>query len=174
MLGLLVPPHRAVAQGSHPLERVAMLDVALYNKDANLKEATDTARAAQATGVLRAALVSAPGIQLVDSSIVAAAEASSAVLAAAAGRPCNVIVACARAVGHTTGATWVVMAKVSKTSNLIWLLSGQLINVATGEIVLDDSTELKGNPETMVPAGVRIFAGRAARRAQGEAVSGTR
>jgi hypothetical protein len=56
-----------------------------------------------------------------------------------------------------------VMAKVSKTSNLIWLLTGQLIDVATGEIVLDDSTELKGDPEPMIRAGVRIFAERVAR-----------
>ena len=55
------------------------------------------------------------------------------------------------------------MAKVSKTSNLIWLLSAQLIHVPTGEIVLDDSTELKGDPEPMVRAGVRIFAERVAR-----------
>ena len=39
-----------------------------------------------------------------------------------------------------------VIAKVSKTSNLIWLFTGQLIHAGTGEIVLDDSTELKGRP----------------------------
>jgi hypothetical protein len=39
----------------------------------------------------------------------------------------------------------------------------QLINVPTGEIVLDDSTELKGDPEPMVRAGVRIFAERVER-----------
>ena len=55
------------------------------------------------------------------------------------------------------------MAKVSKTSNLIWLLTGQLINVGSGKIVLDDSTELKGDPEPMIRAGVRIFAERVAR-----------
>jgi hypothetical protein len=55
------------------------------------------------------------------------------------------------------------MAKLSKTSNLIWLLTGQLVNVKTGEIVLDDSTELKGDPDPMVRAGVRIFAERVAR-----------
>ena len=76
---------------------------------------------------------------------------------------CNVIVACARQVGRDLGAAWVVMAKVSKTSNLIWLLTGQLIDVGTGEIVMDDSTELKGDPEPMIRAGVRIFAERVAR-----------
>jgi hypothetical protein len=61
------------------------------------------------------------------------------------------------------GARWVVLAKVSKTSNLIWLLTGQLVHVPSGTIVLDDSTELKGDPEAMVRAGVRIFAERVAR-----------
>jgi hypothetical protein len=55
------------------------------------------------------------------------------------------------------------MAKVSKTSNLIWLLSAQLVHVPSGTIVLDDSTELKGDPATMVRVGARIFAERVAR-----------
>jgi hypothetical protein len=55
------------------------------------------------------------------------------------------------------------MSKVSKTSNLIWLLSAQLIRLADGTIVLDDSTELKGEPESMVRVGMRQFADRVAR-----------
>jgi hypothetical protein len=35
--------------------------------------------------------------------------------------------------------------------------------VPSGAIVLDDSTELKGEPEAMVRAGTRIFAERVAR-----------
>jgi hypothetical protein len=77
--------------------------------------------------------------------------------------PCNVIVACARYVGRTLGADWVVMSKVSKTSNLIWLFTAQLVNVRTGDLVMDDSTELKGDPEPMVRAGTRIFAERVVR-----------
>jgi hypothetical protein len=38
-----------------------------------------------------------------------------------------------------------------------------VINLATGTIVLDDSTELKGDPEVMVRSGARIFAERVAR-----------
>ena len=75
----------------------------------------------------------------------------------------DVIVACARQVGKAVGSPWVVMGKVSKTSNLIWLFTGQLIHVPTGEIILDDSTELKGETEAMVRAGSRIFAERVAR-----------
>ena len=57
------------------------------------------------------------------------------------------------------------MAKVSKTSNLIWLFTGQLIDasVDSTSVILDDSTELKGDPEPMVRAGSRIFAERVAR-----------
>jgi len=55
------------------------------------------------------------------------------------------------------------LRQAGKTSNLIWLLTGQLIDVGTGEIVMDDSTELKGDPEPMIRAGVRIFAERVAR-----------
>jgi hypothetical protein len=46
-------------------------------------------------------------------------------------------------------------------------LSGQLINVATGKLEIDDSTELKGDPKVMVPAGVRIFADRVTKRIRG-------
>jgi hypothetical protein len=69
-------------------------------------------------------------------------------------------------VGRALGARWIVLTKVSKTSNLIWLLSAQLIRVATGAIILDDSTELKGDPGLMVRTGTRIFADRVVRAVQ--------
>jgi Protein of unknown function (DUF2380) len=173
-VALLVVHGAHRAHGAQSKVRIAMLDVALYNVNANLKEATDSARARDATERLRVDLDTAHGIELVDSARVAVAISSPAAAEAATGRPCGGVVACALAVGRATGAEWVVMAKVSKTSNLIWLLTGQLINVATGEIVIDDSMELKGDPERMVPAGTNIFASRVARRARGEQVSGAR
>ena len=88
---------------------------------------------------------------------------SSDVLAIAAGNSCSAIVKCAVAAGKAVGARWVVMAKVSKTSNPIWLLTAQLIRAETGEILLNDSTELKGEPDAMVRVGTRIFAERVAR-----------
>jgi hypothetical protein len=145
-------------------QSVAMLNMALYNDRANVKESTDSVKAVIATEKLRDTLARFPTIQLVDSARVAAAEASPPALSAAAGKPCNVIVACARAVGKALGVQWVVMGTVSKTSNLIWLFSGELINVATGELILDDDCELKGDPETMVPAGVGLFANRINKR----------
>jgi hypothetical protein len=142
---------------------VAAFDVALYTAGANLQEASDTGRAALATSVLRGRLAEQLGPALADSPAVARLASDPSVRKVAGDHPCNVIVACVRGVGRDLGAEWVVMAKVSKTSNLIWLLTGQLVNVATGEIVIDDSTELKGDPEPMIRAGVRIFADRVAR-----------
>jgi hypothetical protein len=153
----------AGAQSAPAPKSVAVLDVALYTAGANLQEASDTGRAALATEVLRGKLAELLGPALADSAAVAARAHGPEVHRLAGDKPCNVIVACARAVGRGLGANWVVMAKVSKTSNLIWLLTGQLIDVATGELVLDDSTELKGDPEPMIRAGVRIFAERVAR-----------
>ncbi|MGH7498721.1 MAG: hypothetical protein ACREL3_07715, partial [Gemmatimonadales bacterium] len=45
----------------------------------------------------------------------------------------------------------------------IWLFTGQLIETSTGKILLDDSTELEGEPDKLVRIGARIFAERVAR-----------
>lgn len=151
---------RAAAQSSatRPLEPadapVAALHVALYNEQANVQESTDSAKAVLATEVLHGKLAELLPDQLVAGVARAAAERSPS---------CNAIVLCAREVAADAGARWVVLAKVSKTSNLIWLMTGQLIHVPSGTIILDDSTELKGEPEVMVRAGSRIFAERVAR-----------
>jgi hypothetical protein len=168
LLAITPAAHLVLAQApavSPPLRpgAVAALDVALYTAGANLREASDTGRATLATSVLRGKLAELLGSALADSAAVARRISDPRIRQVAGDQACYVIVACARAVGRDLHADWVVMAKVSKTSNLIWLLTGQLINVATGEIVLDDSTELKGDPEPMVRAGVRIFAERVAR-----------
>jgi hypothetical protein len=167
-----LPAQTAGPTANLPHGAVAALDVALYTAGANLQEASDTGHAALATSVLRGKLGELLGPALADSATVAARAHAPQTRETAGDRACNVVVACARAVGRDLGATWVVMAKLSKTSNLIWLLTGQLVNVRTGEIVLDDSTELKGDPEPMVRAGVRIFAERVTRavreRAEGQ------
>ena len=141
---------------------VATLDVALYNAQANVQEAEDSARAVLASSVLHATLARLLPQQLADTAALQAG-ATHAARRTAGDHACNVVVACARAAAEAAGARWVVLAKVSKTSNLIWLLTGQLVHVPSGTIVLDDSTELKGDPDPMVRAGVRIFAERVAR-----------
>jgi hypothetical protein len=154
----------APASSAQPDTTVVVLNTALYNKDANQRESTDSSRAVLATHELRARFAADMGSAVIDPARVDAAAASPLADSAAAGKPCNVIVACARAVAQSLGARWVVMSKVSKTSNLIWLLSGQLIDARTGAIVIDDSTELKGDPGVMVPAGVKLFADRVTKR----------
>lgn len=146
-----------------PDAKVAALEVALYNAQANVIEASDTARAVVGTQVLDSTLSDRIGAQLIAPEAVRAAARSDSARAITGGLPCNVIVACARYAARSAGARWVVLAKVSKTSNLIWLLTAQLVHVPSGRIVLDDSTELKGEPEAMVRAGTRIFAERVAR-----------
>jgi hypothetical protein len=146
-----------------PSAKVVVLPVALYNAQANVQEPSDTARAVLSTQVVTAKLQELLGEQLIPLERVAAAASSAKARATTGNQPCNVIVACARQVATSLEAPWVVIAKVSKTSNLIWLFTGQLIHAGTGEIVLDDSTELKGDPETMVRVGSRIFAERVAR-----------
>lgn len=146
-----------------PTAKVVVLPVALYNAQANVQEPSDTARALLSTEVLNGKLRELLGEQLIPQHEVSAAASSAKARATTGNQPCNVIVACARQVANSFEAPWVVIAKVSKTSNLIWLFTGQLIHAGTGEIVLDDSTELKGPPEAMVRAGSRIFAERVAR-----------
>jgi len=156
----LALPAGAWAQGEArgPLEPpdapVAVLSVALYNAQANLQEPTDTARAVLASEVLGGKLAELLPGQLVPGAADSATRRDAV---------CSAVVSCAREVARTGGARWVVLAKVSKTSNLIWLFTGQLVHVPSGTIILDDSTELKGEPDAMVRVGARIFAERVAR-----------
>ncbi|MEA2724599.1 MAG: hypothetical protein QOH59_2370 [Gemmatimonadales bacterium] len=164
---LISPAAPAQTESTKPLApptaKVVVLPVALYNAQANVQEASDSSQAALSTQVLTAKLQELLGAQLLAGPQVAQVAAAPKALATTGKQPCNVIVACARAVADSLKAPWVVIAKVSKTSNLIWLFTGQLIHAPTGTIVLDDSTELKGPPEGMVRAGSRIFAERVAR-----------
>lgn len=142
---------------------VAALPVALYTAQANVRQSSDSSVIGLANAVVEQRLQDLLGDQLVDRKRTVEVATSPEAHDTAGGQPCNVIVACARLVGRKLQAPWVVMIKISKTSNLIWLLTGQLIHVPTGRIVLDDSTELKGDPNLMVPPGTRIFAERVAR-----------
>src|SRR5450432_353546 len=144
--------------------KVAMLDLAFYGKRANDLMPNDSAMAMTATSVMRAGLTGKPNITFVDSLTVAKAASGPKATALVQDIPCNVVVACAREVGKELGADWVVMGKISKTSDLIWIFSGELINVASGKLVLDDSYELKGIAADMVPKGAEVFASRVAKR----------
>ncbi|HLB09797.1 MAG TPA: DUF2380 domain-containing protein [Gemmatimonadaceae bacterium] len=144
--------------------KVVMLNLAFYGKRANDLMPNDSAMAIAATAVMRAGLTNKPGITFVDSATVARTASGPKAMALVQDVPCNVVVACAREVGQELGADWVVMGKISKTSDLIWIFSGELINVASGKLVLDDSYELKGIASDMVPKGAEVFARRVAKK----------
>ena len=169
MLAIAVFCRPALAQSSAstqraaPNARVVLFPVALYNAQANVQEASDSAQSELSTEVLTGKARELLGSQLIAGDRVADAASSPKARALTGGQACNVIVACAREAANSLGAPWVVIAKVSKTSNLIWLFTGQLIHAPTGEIILDDSTELKGEIQAMIRAGSRIFAERVAR-----------
>jgi TolB-like protein len=165
-LTIAVPGVRAQTGRTSPKApvKVAMLDLAFYGKRANDIFPGDTAMADTATAVMRKVLAKQPGISFVDAASVAKAVASPTAMAVVQDRPCNVVVACARAVGQELGAKWVVMGKISKTSDLIWIFSGELIDVPSGKLVLDDSYELKGIASDMVPKGAEVFARRVAKK----------
>ena len=166
-LAIVAGPGARAQSGSSSVKapvKVAMLDLAFYGKRANDIFPGDTSMADTATAVMRKALASAPGISFVDAASVAKAAESPKAKAIVEDRPCNVVVACARAVGQELGAQWVVMGKISKTSDLIWVFSGELIDVASGKLVLDDSYELKGIAKDMVPKGAEVFARRVAKK----------
>jgi len=94
-------PGLAEAQESDlepPGALVVALDVALYNASATVQAPTDAAAAALATDVLHATLAKLLPGQIADSAAVQTAARSDAALAVSGRHPCNVIVACARAV----------------------------------------------------------------------------
>ena len=173
-LAIVAVPGARAQSGSSSVQapvKVAMLDLAFYGKRANDIFPGDTSMADTATAVMRKALASAPGISFVDAASVAKAAESPKAKAIVEDRPCNVVVACARAVGQELGARWVVMGKISKTSDLIWVFSGELIDVASGKLVLDDSYELKGIAKDMVPKGAEVFARRVAKKVTTDSVA---
>ena len=154
--------HAQEATAARPT--LAVVDIAFFGKYANAVQADDPAAAAVATARVREALSATPGFDVLDSARTAAAIAH----ADSTSPHCAQSVACARDVARSLGATWVVIAKVSKISNLIWYLSGQVVDVASGRLLLDDDVELKGPRDTMVPRGATNFAHYVARAAERE------
>lgn len=148
----------AQSGATHVAEPMALFNVVFYGRGANSLDPSDPHTAQVATRVLASGLGAVGRFRLVDSS-----ELVSALHAAEAeGIECNTL-ACRQAVAARVGARWMVTAKVSKTSNLIWYLSGQLTEVATGRRLLDDEFELKGNPQDIIPQGAQSLTRRIVR-----------
>ena len=133
---------------------VAVLNLRFDGEYANVLEPGDTLVAAAATSRLIATLAASGRVRVVDSAAVAAAVTA----AEANGNPCDN--PCALAVGRALGAQWVAKGTITKTSNLVWVLSAGLLEIATAKPVLADSYELKGDATRMGPAGAHVFAQR--------------
>jgi uncharacterized protein YjbI with pentapeptide repeats len=153
--GLILFVSSAVAQRAGPKERLALFDVAFYGKGANSLEQGDPLVAAMTDSILRAELERSGRFQILDSARLGQAFSQ----AEAGGVECTTL-DCRRRVSQQAGARWMVTSKLSKTSNLIWYLSGQLTDAATGRRVLDDEFELKGIAEDIAKGGARSLARR--------------
>lgn len=145
----------APAQTGHLKEPLALFEVAFYGKGANSLERADPLVAAMADSILRVDLERSGRFTLIDSVQLAKAFARGETAAV----ECQSLV-CRREVSKQAGAAWMVTAKLSKTSNLIWYLSGQLTDVASGRRLLDDEFELKGIAEDIAKGGAHSLARR--------------
>jgi hypothetical protein len=158
LLGLAALGSGAPAGARQSKGPLVLFPVAFYGRGANSLEPGDSLVAVMTDSILREDLEQSGRFQLIDRTRLTQAMTE----AEKGGKEC-VTLECRRELSRKLGATWMVTTKLSKTSNLIWLFTGQLIHAPTGTIILDDSTELKGPPEGMVRAGSRIFAERVAR-----------
>jgi uncharacterized protein YjbI with pentapeptide repeats len=143
---------QASAQSREPL---VLFPVAFYGKGANSLEQGDTLVAATTDSILRSDLERSGRFRLLDPTRLREA----LVQVEAGGKEC-VTLECRHALSKKLGAAWMVTAKLSKTSNLIWYLSGQLTEVATGRRLLDDEFELKGIAEDIAKGGAHSLARR--------------
>jgi uncharacterized protein YjbI with pentapeptide repeats len=155
LLGLVAFASNAPAQTARPKARLALFDVAFYGKGANSLEQRDPLVAVMTDSILRADLERSGDFRIVDSTSLAQATAR----AETGGVDC-VTLDCRRQVSKKAGADWMVTSKLSKTSNLIWYLSGQLTDVASGRRLLDDEFELKGIAEDIAKGGAHSLARR--------------
>jgi hypothetical protein len=85
---------------------VAVFPASLYNDQANVREAGDSAVAAVATEVVRGRLQERLGGQLVPFAVVDSPQRTPAAERLAGGVACNVRVACAVEVSGSLGARW--------------------------------------------------------------------
>jgi uncharacterized protein YjbI with pentapeptide repeats len=155
LLGLATVASTAPGQTAGHQAGLALFDVVFYGKGANSLDPRDPLVAAMTDSILRQDLEHSGGFQVVDSAQLARASAE----AEASGVEC-VTLECRRQVSRKAGAAWMVTSKLSKTSNLIWYLSGQLTDVATGRRLLDDEFELKGIAEDIAKGGAHSLARR--------------
>ena len=147
ILGLLLPNG---AQAQQPL---ALYSVVFYGKGANSLEQRDPLVAAMTDSILRSDLEG-------HFKLIPPEQLSKALSDTTAGGAECATLECRQALSRRLGAAWMATAKLSKTSNLIWYLSAQLTDVATGRRLLDDEFELKGIAEDIAKGGAHSLARR--------------
>ncbi len=149
------------AQSAGTRPAIAVMNLRFDGEHANVLGPGDTAVVAAATSKLLATLRSSEAVTVVDSAAVAAAVAR----AEADGNACDN--RCAVAVARRLGARWVAKGSISNLSGLVWQFAAELFDVATGEPVLVDSYEIKGDPARMAPVGAHMFAQRVEKKIGG-------
>jgi uncharacterized protein YjbI with pentapeptide repeats len=142
-------------------EPLALFPVGFYGAGANSLEKTDPLVAAMTDSILRADLERSGRFQLIEQPRLH----ESLAQAESDGKECGTL-DCRRALSQRLGAAWMATAKLSKTSNLIWYLSGQLTDVASGRRLLDDEFELKGIAEDIAKGGAHSLARRMVKAAE--------
>jgi hypothetical protein len=155
-LGAALPLATLHSQTPSAKPTILLAELTFDGTNANSIQPGDSAIARVATERLRGALREYDAFALTDSTR-GLAEISGADIP---GVPCTTSVQCVRNAGERVGARWVLTGTVSKISNPIWYLSGRLIDVASGRVILDDALELKGPPDEMVPRGAVSLARR--------------
>ena len=115
------------ARAQQPRERMALYAVGFYGKGANSLEQGEPQVATKTDSIMRSELARSGRFELIEPSRLARALAE----AEAGGLECLTL-ECRRGVSRKLGADWMVTAKHSKTSNLIWYLSGQLTVAGSG------------------------------------------
>jgi uncharacterized protein YjbI with pentapeptide repeats len=142
-------------------ETLALYPVAFYGKGANSIEQGDSLVAVMTDSILRSDLERAGRFELISP----ARLTESLARQESGGVECGTL-DCRRKLSQKLGAAWMVTAKLSKTSNLIWYLSGQLMDVAKGRRLLDDEFELKGIAEDIAKGGAHSMARRIIKAAE--------
>lgn len=145
-------------------DSVVVLDIVFTGDLANALQASDSLVAPEATSRLRAALAGTHHLPVVDPERTKAAIASPEAAAAAGGKPCAFVSACVRVAAEAVGARWAVTGELTKISNLVWGYHGQLRDLATGRLLMNDTFEVKGAAADMAPMGASVFARRVAEK----------
>ncbi|MFL5512453.1 MAG: pentapeptide repeat-containing protein [Gemmatimonadales bacterium] len=144
-----------LARAQQRPEPLTSYPVAFYGKGANSLEKDDPQVAAMTDSILRSDLQASGRFRLIPPEQLSRALSDTV----RSGAEC-VSLECRRAVSRKLGAEWMVTTKLSKTSNLIWYLSGQLSDVRSGRRLLDDEFELKGIAEDIAKGGAHSLARR--------------